>query len=260
LQKELAKLIQLERVDSLWHADDASWQDKAKRTKKTDELAILARGHTAACEVLLQALDRAIEDAPPDLPATNSGEGLAASVRDALALDGLGMGRSPWEILPTLQELVDARLNLMRTVQSHADQLDSKKAGLRFTDAEIEESIRREHAKIRDQLRLRRESLVEYAENTLLESASRMHEIDRRGNPLEFQYLTDRVKYLRGELEDVPKRIRKRIQAVEKLDEKVATDKAKRLADLEAEWKSFKERVDALVTRSKEIAEDPARP
>jgi hypothetical protein len=254
LKSELAPFMDLLAVGSFWHADDHQWQDEAVRQARLDELTLLVKGEYAKYQQLLDARDRAIETTPDGLDLTDP---LAKSrfidtVRDVLGPDA--------QDLAELRENAEKRLKFGQMVESHAERFDAQKPGLSFTDAAAQQSVRQAHAEIRADLLAHRDARLEWLRRALLETVTRLKEINRRDNAFEYQYLIDRRKALQTELVDMPKAARAEIEALQKLADGKAPTKAARIEELEAQRKTLKERVDAVLADANAAAADSPTP
>lgn len=272
LQKELAPLRQLAAPDALWPRSDPRWQDETEIAKQAEEIVTRLEGCRPKRELLLGKLGEAIQKTPNSLNLA-SGEAKGAFVKrvwDALAIDGTDLRDG--QVVPELERIASAHLELNEAVRACAGSFDVERPGLNFKDPDSQGNIDREYDALQERLTNGRAEFVSYAERTLAQIAPRLKSIDKKKDRSEYQWLTYQSSHLTEELGAIPKRLQAAIKRTEQEIEQIEADAA--TADQEAKAKlqaksqarrqslelyradlqNWKPRVEGIVDKFKEVS------
>ena len=197
LRVEIDKLDEYSAVDSLWLTQDPRWRDQKQLLSRLDAVNQVLDGGRPTRLRLHRELGEAIAAIPDDLKTDRSA--FAAAVFDALDLPA-----SADELAPYERAAVGHR-ELCDSVRAAAAGFDPAGAGLKFTDAAQQQGVDRLHGALQGLLESDREAFIGRTAQDLARTRQRSEKVDHRSQRHEYQYLTDREKYLRKMLEAIPK-------------------------------------------------------
>ena len=278
LQKELKPLRELAVPDALWPHDDARWQDELECAAAARKLVEHCEARQPTRRALLGKLGEAIEKTPGDLDLTaaNAKAAFVDRVWEALAI--LDVDLRNGDVIRDLEEVAARHLELIRAVQGCAGDFDADRPGLNFKDAADQGNVDGQYTALQRRLREAREVLVSYAEQKLAEIAPQLKTVDKNSHRGEYEYLSYKSTYLKGELGAIPKELRAAIkktqEEIEQLESEAAEAgqkaKAKLQAKIEvrrkcleqyrADLQNWKPRVEAIIKHFKEASQPERRP
>ena len=280
LLKEMEPLYALTHPSKLWPHDDPRWQDETQVADLMAELVDLAAGQRKKYEIAARKFAEAIADVPAefDFAAGDKRTPFLAQVWSSLKYDG--QAQQLTDVIASLEGLAIEYGNLAHAVTECKEHLDKTTVGLHFKDDSCQTRVDELHGTLLAQLREGREQAAQEAEKDLLDTVSKRKDVDRSAEKLDYEYYTDKRKYLLGLLEDIPKRLHTQVEkAQDKLKEAQdnlteaqseaagAEGEAAALAQakldfhtqylqfLTAEEAKWKQRVEAIKIRAKEAAD-----
>ena len=280
LEKSLAPLRELEDPMQLWSHDDPRWQDETQVAERLAELVDLAEGQREKRQIALRKFAKAIADVPAEFgfAAGDKKEHFLDEVWSALEYDGQEQDLAGE--VGELERLSIEYRDLVHAVAECNEHFDQTTVGLRFKDDSCQTRIDELHGTLLVQLREGREQAAQEAEEELLDTVSKLKDVDRSANKLDYEYHRDKRKYLLELLEDIPKRLHTQVEkAQDKLKEaqdKLTEDQSEaagaegeaaalaqaklafytqQVQYLTAEEAKWKKRVEAIKIRTKEAAD-----
>ncbi|MCH7812690.1 MAG: hypothetical protein IID40_01590 [Planctomycetes bacterium] len=262
LRGEIDKLDEYAAVDSLWLTQDPRWRDQDQLLSRLDALNEAIDGRRPTRLRLHRELGEAIAAIPDALNTDPSA--FAAAVFDALDLPASADELAPYE------RAAAGHRELCEAVRAAAAGFDSAGAGLKFADAARQQRIDQLHGALSGLLESDRDAFIAQAAQDLTRTLQRLGTVDNRERRHEYQYLTDRKKYLRKVLGAIPKGLfeaikrhrtdreearkqRDRAEPAEqgKLDAQITFIETS-IEHLEAQRSELKPRIDALIEKTAE--------
>ena len=210
LQTELGRIRYLWSYGAEWPRDDPRWHDAKAVEEHAEELAKLADEGADARQEALEAVGKAIDKLPKDLPFADD------AAREAFKQRLWGALGESREGIAGLEGFLDMRLRLFEKVHESATLLDPAAAGLRFTDAAVQREVDALYDALAARVVTARELFFDYASARMPQIRLLIAKIDKRKQREQYNLLDNERSYIRSAIEGDQRELRELIKAEEK--------------------------------------------